>query len=99
MQVNPLPILPDEHPLDRAARYLGGRALMAEKLDVSPAAIGNWKARGVPIEKCVPIERLCPGVVGRKDLRDDWRDIWPELAANDAGAAGHTEQHPADQGA
>ena len=80
MQVNPLPIIPGEHPLDRAARYLGGRPVMAEKLDVSPAAIGNWKARGVPIEKCVPIERLCPGVVGRKDLRDDWCEIWPELA-------------------
>lgn len=91
MQVNPLPIIPGEHPLDRAARYLGGRPIMAEKLDVSPAAIGNWKARGVPIEKCLPIERLCPGVVGRKDLRDDWEDIWPELVAHECAVDTNTE--------
>lgn len=91
MQVNPLPIIPGEHPLDRAARYLGGRPIMAERLDVSPAAIGNWKSRGVPIEKCLPIERLCPGVVGRKDLRDDWKDIWPELVADECAPDTSTE--------
>ena len=96
MQVNPLPIIPGEHPLERAARYLGGRPLMAEKLNVSPAAIGNWKVRGVPIEKCVPIERLCPGVVGRKDLREDWQQIWPELAdapATDTATAHSEAEH------
>lgn len=87
MQTNPLPIIPGEHPLDRAARYLGGRPLLASQLDVTPAAIGNWKTRGVPIEKCVPIERLCPGVVSRRDLRDDWPDIWPELETEADSAA------------
>lgn len=92
MQPLPLPIIDGEHPLDRAARYIGGRQLLAEKLGVTPAAIGNWKARGVPVEKCVPIERLCPGVVGRRDLRADWRDIWPELAATPAANDAHTAQ-------
>ena len=32
---------------------------------------------------CVAIERATGGRVRRQDLRDDWRDIWPELI--DAG--------------
>lgn len=95
MKANTLPVIDGEHPLDRAARYIGGRLLLAERLGVTPAAIGNWKVRGVPIEKCVPIERLCPGVVERKDLRDDWQDIWPELAS----AADTSTQAEAGQGA
>lgn len=74
------------HPLDEAARLVGGRNALAQLLCVSVAAIGNWKARGVPLEHCVPIERATVGVVSRRDLRpDDYLDIWPELAS--AGAA------------
>lgn len=70
-----------EHPVDRAARVLGGRLLMAERLGVSAAAVGNWKQRGVPIEHCTRIERLTLRQVTRRDLRpDDYLDIWPELA-------------------
>lgn len=71
----------DEHPIDTAARMIGGRAYLAKKLDVSVAAVGNWKQRGVPIEKCPGIESLTCGAVSRRDLRpDDWQKIWPELA-------------------
>ncbi len=71
-----------EHPLDAAARVVGGRNSLAQRLDISVAAIGNWKKRGAtPIEHCVPIERATNGAVTRKDLRpDDWAAIWPELA-------------------
>ncbi len=70
-----------EHPVDKAARLLGGRSAMAESLDVSVAAIGNWKTRGVPFEKCPIIERLTERQVMRYHLRpDDWADMWPELA-------------------
>lgn len=79
MKTQTLPVVPGEHPVDRAARFLGGRPQLAKALDVTPAAIGNWKTRGIPIEKCVPIERLCPGVLSRRDLREDWAEIWPEL--------------------
>lgn len=72
-----------EHPLDQAARLLGGRAEMARRLDVTPAAVGNWKARGVPIEHCPVIERLTNRQVSRQLLRPaDWHSIWPELAAS-----------------
>lgn len=69
------------HPLDQAALLLGGRAAMAELLKVTPAAIGNWKSRGVPIEQCPLIERLTSGAINRRTLRPtDWQQIWPELA-------------------
>jgi DNA-binding transcriptional regulator YdaS (Cro superfamily) len=69
------------HPLDQAALMLGGRAAMAELLNVTPAAIGNWKTRGAPIEQCPSIERITSGVVSRRVLRpNDWQIIWPELA-------------------
>ncbi len=54
---------------------------MASALGVTMAAIGNWKARGVPVQRCVVIERLTQGAVTRRDLRPhDWQQIWPELA-------------------
>ena len=72
---------PAEHPVDAASRFMSGRPVLADRLGVSVAAVGNWKMRGVPIEQCVPIERATNGAVTRKDLRpEDWADIWPELA-------------------
>ena len=96
MQTIQLAQPPGEHPLDTSARLLGGRGALGEKLGVSPAAIGNWKLRGVPIEHCYPIEKATCGLITRRDLRpDDWQEIWPELtqvatkAANEPAAAPH----------
>lgn len=73
----------EEHPLDRAARLVGGRSNLASQLRVTPAAVGNWKSRGVPVEHCAEIERLTGGQVRRPQLRPiDWLRIWPELALN-----------------
>jgi DNA-binding transcriptional regulator YdaS (Cro superfamily) len=33
-------------------------------------------------ELCVRIEMVSGGAVTRPDLRDDWAEVWPELAAN-----------------
>lgn len=77
-----------EHALDMASRLVGGRINLAQKLDVTVGAIGNWKVRGVPIEQCMPIERATYGAVTRRDLRpDDWQSIWPELAQAPADTA------------
>lgn len=68
-------------PIERAADAVGGGAALAALLGVSAQAVSNWKERGVPIDRCVTIERLTEGAVTRRDLRpDDWQDIWPELA-------------------
>ena len=72
------------HPLDVAAQAVGGREAFATALGVTVAALGNWKARGVPVQRCVAIERLAAGTVTRRDLRPgDWQDIWPELAESE----------------
>jgi DNA-binding transcriptional regulator YdaS (Cro superfamily) len=91
---------PDEHPVDHAARVVGGRAQLAEQLGVTVAAIGNWKHREVPIEKCPKIELITAGQVTRIDLRpDDWADIWPELAEAQANTAPVATETVAEQGA
>lgn len=54
----------------------------ARTLGTAPSVISQWRtgARPVPIKSCVAIERATAGAVTRRDLRDDWRDVWPELA-------------------
>ncbi len=87
-----------EHPVDAAARIVGGRSALADRLDVSVAAIGNWKTRGVPIEKCPRIERLTDTKVTRQVLRpNDWQEIWPELAQSPANTQ-HTATENVAQG-
>ena len=90
----------NEHPVDHAARVLGGRAQLAEQLGVTVAAIGNWKHREVPIEKCPKIEVVTSGRVTRIHLRpDDWAEIWPELAQAQANIATVATENVAEQGA
>lgn len=61
-----------EHPLDQAAKVVpGGRASLARELNVKPSALGNWKSRGVPAERCPTIERLTSGAVRCETLRPD----------------------------
>ncbi len=71
------------HPIDEAAAAYGGRDRLAEAFKVTQGAVGNWKARGVPIKVCVQIERDVPAVTRRRLRPNDWAEIWPELAAND----------------
>lgn len=60
----------------------GRAAALARAIDVKPTQIGKWVAgeRPVPTKKCVRIEQATGGMVSRRDLRADWREIWPELA-------------------
>ena len=61
-------------------REIGLKAT-ATALSVSVQRLSNWTERGVPVDKCVAVERATNGRVTRKDLRpDDWQEIWPELA-------------------
>lgn len=88
-----------EHPVDTAARVLGGRSVLARHLEVSVAALGNWKVRGVPIEQCPRIERFTGNVVTRQILRpNDWQEIWPELAQATVQPAQASTQSIASQG-
>lgn len=78
---------PSEHPIDTAARIVGGRSELVKGLalhgvQVGLTALGNWKSRITPEKACVALEKLTDRQVTRRDLRpEDWLAIWPELAA------------------
>lgn len=61
----------------------GGSAAFAASLGISPVyllqlAAGQGGRKPSP-ELCVQIERESGGAVTRRDLREDWKAIWPEL--------------------
>ena len=68
-----------------------GRSLaVAHALGVTPPVVSDWVTgkKGVPLERCVQIERATNGEVTRRELRpDDWQDIWPELTQSHANTA------------
>lgn len=80
-----------------------GRSLaIAQALGVTPPVVSDWVTgkKGVPLERCVQIERATNGEVTRKELRpDDWQDIWPELAQASANSAQAATENVAPQGA
>lgn len=65
-----------KHPIDMA----GGVSELARMLGLSAPSVSLWKRRGVPLGRCVEIERVTAGKVMRWDMRpSDWHLIWPEL--------------------
>jgi DNA-binding transcriptional regulator YdaS (Cro superfamily) len=63
-------------PLDRAIAAADGQTRLAEMLStpkkrVLSQHITNWKARGVPADRCIAIEIAVGGAVTRYDLRPD----------------------------
>ena len=55
------------HALDDASI----RAVIGDRLDVSAQTMTNWKQRGVPVERCIQIEKATNGLVRCEDLRPD----------------------------
>lgn len=68
---------------------LGGTAKVARMCKVDPAAVSNWRIRGIPADKYMllgaRIETESHGLVSRQDLfpTSFWL-IWPELLKNNA---------------
>ena len=63
----------------------GEQARLAEALGVSRSQMSqmvNGTAH-ISYERCVIIEKFTNGKVSRKDLKSNWRDIWPELDNSD----------------
>ena len=63
---------------------LGGTAKVARMCRVDPAAVSNWKIRGIPADKYMllgaRIEEVSNGLVTRQDLfPNNYFLIWPEL--------------------
>ncbi|QZN96360.1 MULTISPECIES: YdaS family helix-turn-helix protein [Symbiopectobacterium] len=61
----------------------GGHKAFAKALGVSPSFLCQMASgkSSVSPARCVEIERISNGVVPRKELRNDWEKIWPELQA------------------
>lgn len=73
-------------PVRTACDIVGGINAMARALDVAPSAVHGWATgkQKVPHLRCVQIEELTGGAVGRKQLRPaDWYEMWPELRGMD----------------
>ena len=68
-----------EEALDKAVALLGSLQSLAEKLDVTKGAVGQWKLPGrrIPAEHCPVIERLTSGQVRCEQLRPDvdWQTV------------------------
>lgn len=59
----------------------GRASALAKAINTDSSTLSFWAngQRPVPIVRCVAIERETLGQVTRKDLRTDWKLIWPEL--------------------
>lgn len=59
----------------------GDQHRLAKAIGATDVDVHYWKTgkASIPVHRCVAIEKATGGKVTRKDLRDDWRDIWPEL--------------------
>ena len=59
-------------PLEKAiAACNGSPSELARRLNERPQTINNWRARGVPAEKCRAIESATCGAVTAAELRPD----------------------------
>ena len=63
----------DVLPIVEACEVVGGQAVMARSLGVTPAAVNQWckGLRAVPAERCPAIQRLTHGRITCKQLRPD----------------------------
>lgn len=61
---------------------------LAEFLKVSVSYMSQMVSGSTSIseERCVLIEKFTDGKVSRKDLRDNWSAIWPELVDKNKAA-------------
>lgn len=65
---------------------LGGPAVVAKLLGIKPPSVVAWRAGAIPDDKLIRLAPICEkkGIATRQELRpNDWREIWPELAAID----------------
>jgi len=56
---------------------------LAKTLEVSEQALRNYRMgkQSLPVKLCVQIEQMTGGKITRKQLRQDWAELWPELGA------------------
>ena len=66
------------NPMQKAIDNAGGLTKLAASLGVMKQAVNNWRTRGrPPVMYALRIEQLTG--VSRRELCDEWAEIWPEL--------------------
>lgn len=71
------------------AEERGRAASLARAVRVRATQVAKWVNgdRPIPEKRCVLIEIETGGRLKRQELREDWREIWPELlSAAEAGS-------------
>jgi DNA-binding transcriptional regulator YdaS (Cro superfamily) len=63
--------------IDAAVKAAGGLAKLAAALGETAQAVSNWRARGVPANRCKAIE-AATGVSVQFLRPNDWHDYWPD---------------------
>ena len=63
---------------------LGGTSKVSRLCNVSPAAVCQWRKKGIPDDRLIylaaSLELATDGVITRKSLfPSDWQNIWLEL--------------------
>jgi DNA-binding transcriptional regulator YdaS (Cro superfamily) len=83
--------------MDKLITYLNSldkaeRAAFAKRCSTSEGYLRKARSSGQKLrwELCLRIEQESNGAVTRKDLRDDWAEVWPELAETSNGTADRT---------
>lgn len=69
----------------QAAKILGSQRELARLMGITPGAVSQWIASGVPVEHCPRIERLTGGVVRCEAMRPEVD--WAYLRATDRQAS------------
>jgi len=67
--------------LQKACDVLGGQTALAIAIGVKPPTVNQWITgdRPIPPLRCVQIEKAVNSKITRKELRSDWKNLWPEL--------------------
>ena len=52
---------------------------LARRLGITPQQLDYYRRTQPTVKMCVQIEELTGGKVTRKQLRQDWQELWPEL--------------------
>jgi len=73
----------DPTPLERAIKILGDQSKLARKIGVKPQHVWHWqnKAKRIPAEYVLSIEKATDGQVTRSELRPD---IYPRESKGEA---------------
>ncbi|MBR0574189.1 MULTISPECIES: transcriptional regulator [Pasteurellaceae] len=57
--------------IQKAFTIVGGQSALAKHFQIRPWAVSKWQKSGVPVERCIEIEKLTKGQVRCEELRPD----------------------------